>query len=118
VKFYKSAPVLRDLMGEQQDDEKLDLLPGGWQIVGDIVITSLQKDLFNETLSVGEALLRMHPHCKSVYLDNGITGKLRLPKRELMAARPAMHDTGITIHVENGCRAIVPEKLLFLLLTG
>jgi len=104
AKYYEPELTLRDLMGEHLDDDKLALLPGGWQMIGDIVVISLHSDLYPERKQVGDAMLKLHPHCKSVYLDRGISGKLRRPKRELVVARDGVDDPAVTVHNENGCQ--------------
>jgi tRNA wybutosine-synthesizing protein 2 len=104
AKYYEPEPTLRDLMGEHLDDDKLALLPGGWQIIGDIVVISLHSDLYPEKELVGNAMLELYPYSKSVYLDSGITGEMRHPRRELVAIRNGMDDPAVTVHNENGCR--------------
>ena len=104
AKYYEPEPILEDLMREHLDDDKLALLPGGWQIIGDIVVISIHSDLYPVKELVGEAMLKLYPYCKSVYLDGGISGKLRRPRRELVVVRDGMDDPAITVHNENGCR--------------
>ena len=104
AKYYEPELTLRDLMREHLDDDKLALLPGGWQMIGDIVVISLHSDLYPERKQVGDAMLKLYPYCKSVYLDRGISGKLRRPKRELVVVRDGMNDPAVTVHNENGCR--------------
>jgi len=104
AKYYEPEPTLRNLVREHLDDDKLALLPGGWQIIGDIVVISLHKDLYPEKELVGNAMLELYPYCKSVFLDGGITGEMRRPRRELVAARNGMDDPAVTVHNENGCR--------------
>ncbi|MCD4816824.1 MAG: class I SAM-dependent methyltransferase family protein [Methanosarcinales archaeon] len=104
AKYYEPEPTLRDLMREHLDNDKLALLPGGWQMIGDIVVISLHSDLYPERKQVGDAMFKLYPNCKSVYLDEGISGKLRRPRRELVAVRDGVNDPAITVHNENGCR--------------
>jgi len=104
ARYYEPEPTLGNLVREHLDDNKLALLPGGWQIIGDIVVISLHKDLYPEKELVGNAMLELYPHCKSVYLDGGITGEMRRPIRELVAVRDGMDDPAVTVHNENGCR--------------
>jgi len=104
AEYYAPAPTLKILLMEQLDNEKLDLLPRSWQILGDIVITSMHPDLLAVRGQVGDALLKMHPYCRSVYLDEGIEGDLRRPSRTLIAAKAGTLEPGWTIHRENGCQ--------------
>ena len=104
AKYYEPELTLKGLMREHLDDDKLALLPGGWQMIGDIVVISLHSDLYPERKQVGDAMLKLYPYCKSVYLDEGISGKLRRPKRELVVVRDGMDDPAVTVHNENGCQ--------------
>ncbi len=104
AKYYEPEPTLRDLVREYLDHDKLALLPGGWQMIGDIVVISLHSDLYPEKELVGDAMLKLYPYCKSVYLDGGISGKLRRPRRELVVVRDGVDDPAVTVHNENGCR--------------
>ncbi len=104
AKYYEPELTLRDLMREHLDDDKLALLPGGWQMIGDIVVISLHSDLYPERKQVGDAILKLYPYCKSVYLDRGISGKLRRPTRELVSVRDGVDDPAVTVHNENECQ--------------
>jgi len=104
AKYYEPELTLKDLMGGHLDDDKLALLPGGWQMIGDIVVISLHSDLYPERKQVGDAMLKLYPYCKSVYLDRGISGKLRRPKRELVVARDGVDNPAVTVHNENRCQ--------------
>ncbi len=74
------------------------LLPAGWQILGDIIIVSLCRELENRKTVVGNALLSLYPRCRTVLLDRGISGQLRQPEREVIAGNETE-----TVHKENGC---------------
>ena len=104
AKYYEPEPTLGDLMREHLDDDKLALLPGGWQIIGDIVVISIHSDLYPVKELVGDAMLKLYQYCKSVYLDEGISGKLRRPRRELVVVRDGVDDPAFTVHNENECR--------------
>lgn len=101
--YYGSAPNLKRLLKGQLNDEACGLLPRGWQIVGDIVIASLHPELYAVRDQVGKALLELHPNCKSVYLDEGIEGELRQPRRTLIAMKDGTSEPGLTVHREHGC---------------
>lgn len=78
-------------------DEK-NLLPAGWQILGDIIIISLHEKLESRKREIAEALLSIYPRCKTVLLDRGISGQMRQPRREVIAGGGTE-----TLHKENGC---------------
>lgn len=104
VDYYEHTPGLKEILRGHLDESKMDLLPGGWQILGDIIIVSLNMDLYYARTKIGSALLKMYPYCRSVYLDRGIHGDLRLPSRELISAKNGVIYPGETVHKENGCR--------------
>ncbi len=79
-------------------DSEKELLPSGWQILGDIAIVSLRRELEAHKKEIGNALLSLYPGCKTVLLDRGISGKMRQPDREIIAGSGTE-----TIHKENGC---------------
>lgn len=102
--YYENAGALQDLMKKYLEEDGLELLPGGWQILGDVVIVTLHPDLYPVRDELGDALLTMYPYCRSVYLDKGIEGKLRRPNRELIAVQDGGDNPAMAIHTENGCR--------------
>lgn len=79
-------------------EQEKELLPSGWQILGDIIIVTLRKELENRNAEIGKALLSLYPRCKTVLLDRGISGKMRQPTREIIAGKETE-----TMHRENGC---------------
>ncbi len=93
--FYTSRKTLKDVL----DIPEKELLPKGWQILGDIIIVSIHKKLEKYKTEIGEALLSLHPECRSVLLDRGVKGTFRLPQREVIAGDSNTE----TIHRENAC---------------
>jgi tRNA wybutosine-synthesizing protein 2 len=104
MEFYESEPGLRELMRSHLDEERLKRLPGGWQMIGRVIIISLDSVLYSVKTHIGSALLQMYPYCKSVYIDKGIRGDLRKPDRELIAQRDYVNSPQETVHIENGCK--------------
>ncbi|MDW7776071.1 MAG: class I SAM-dependent methyltransferase family protein [Methanosarcinales archaeon] len=102
--YYENACALQDLMKMYLGEDELKLLPGGWQILGDVVIVALHPDLYPVRSTLGDVLLTMYPYCRSVYLNKGIEGELRLPNRELISMRDGVDAPALAIHTENGCR--------------
>jgi len=94
------AETVRKKLGDYLDipDSEKELLPSGWQILGDIIIVSLKKELEDRKAEIGKALLSMHPRCRTVLLHRGIYGKMRQPAREIIAGNRTE-----TVHKENGC---------------
>ncbi len=75
-----------------------ELLPSGWQLLGDVIIITLREKLETRKNDIAKALLSMYPGCRTVLLDRGISGQMRQPMREMIAG-----DNTETIHRENGC---------------
>ncbi|MDP2767553.1 MAG: class I SAM-dependent methyltransferase family protein [Candidatus Methanoperedens sp.] len=94
--YYTPKKTLLDCLDLPYGEKKY--LPSGWQILGDIIVVSLRKELENRKAEVGKALLSLYPRCKTVLLDRGIAGQMRLPEREIIAGEGTE-----TIHRENGC---------------
>jgi tRNA wybutosine-synthesizing protein 2 len=96
--FTKKTCSLKECLKNSFSETELSYIPSGWQILGDIIIISIPKEIEHKKAKVAEALLSMYPKCKSVIRDLGIEGQFRLPKRELLLG------TGTeTVHKENGC---------------
>lgn len=94
--FYFPKRTLGDILEIPECEKKL--LPSGWQILGDIIILSLRKELENRKAEVGKALLSLYPGCRTALLEHGINGKMRQPVREIIAGKKTE-----TVHKENGC---------------
>ncbi|TFH03145.1 MAG: class I SAM-dependent methyltransferase family protein, partial [Methanosarcina sp.] len=93
-KTWSLKEYLKDLLSEAE----LACVPSGWHILGDIVIVSIPESLENKKVQIAEALLAMHPKCRSVVRDFGIEGQFRQPKRELLLGSGTE-----TIHKGHGC---------------
>lgn len=94
--FYSPEKTLGIFLDIPENEKRL--LPSGWQVLGDIIIVSLQKELEERKEDMGKALLSLYPRCKTVLLDRGIEGQVRSPAREIIAGKETE-----TIHRENGC---------------
>ncbi len=94
--FYTPKNHFVDFLDITESEKKL--LPSGWQILGDIIIISLHEALEHRKEEIARALLSLYPRCRTVLLDRGINGKMRLPGREIIAGEKTE-----TVHKENGC---------------
>jgi tRNA wybutosine-synthesizing protein 2 len=94
--YYLQEKTLQNSLNIPYDEKKL--LPRGWQILGDIIIVTLNEKLENRKVEVAKALLSMYPGCKTVLLDRGIGGQMREPIREIIAGKVTE-----TVYKENGC---------------
>ncbi len=91
--------ALRDLMEDKLPEEKLLLLPKGYEVVGDIAIINLPLSLHNEKYDIARALAIHRKDLKVVLLKkNKITGEKRIGEFEIL-----LGDRTETFHRENGC---------------
>ncbi|MCX9082110.1 MAG: class I SAM-dependent methyltransferase family protein [Candidatus Methanoperedens sp.] len=94
--YYMQKKTLDISLNIPENEKKL--LPRGWNILGNIIIVTLNEELEHRRKEIGEALLCLYPGCKTVLLDRGISGQMRQPLREIIAGNGTE-----TIHKENGC---------------
>lgn len=94
--FYIPKKTLSESLDVPEHENKL--LPAGWQILGDIIIVCISKQLEHRKKDIGGALLSLYPGCSTVLLDRGINGQMRQPEREIIAGEKTA-----TVHRENGC---------------
>ncbi|WP_340818057.1 class I SAM-dependent methyltransferase family protein [Methanolobus sp. WCC4] len=96
--FYNKWQSLEDRMKGSIPDEELDLLPSGWQILGKVMVVTIDPKIGHLKERIAEALLQMYPSCDTVVRDLGISGQFRLPQREVIIGNRTE-----TINKENGC---------------
>jgi len=96
--FLQKTFSLKEYLKDSFSEAELAYVSSGWQILGDIIIVSIPAMLEDKKIRIAEALLSMHPKCKSVVRDFGIEGQFRQPKRELLLGSGTE-----TIHKEHGC---------------
>lgn len=94
--YYLQKQTLISSLNIPESEKKL--LPRGWNILGDIIIVTLNEKLEHRRKEIGEALLCLYLGCKTVLLDRGISGQMRQPLREIIAGNGTE-----TIHKERGC---------------
>ena len=94
ISFEQLRRELHELIGE-----KAELLRGGWELIGDVLIISLPQELYPHRREIGEFLLRFHPRARSVVARRSIREELRYPEAEVIAGEG---DT-TTLHREHGC---------------
>ncbi|QDA31505.1 class I SAM-dependent methyltransferase family protein [Thermococcus indicus] len=82
-------------------DEVRPLLPSSFDIIGDIAIIELPKELMPYGKAIGEAILRVHRHIKAVFAKGSkVSGEYRV--RELIHLAGERRTE--TLHRENGIR--------------
>ncbi len=90
---------LRELLKDKLQEEKLLLLPKGFEVIGDIAIINLQPSLYDERHLIAQALVSHSKKIKVVLLKkNKLTGEKRVAEFEILIG-----DRTTTLHRENGC---------------
>lgn len=85
-------------------------LPTSFDIVGDVAIIRPEDDLMDLASAMGEALLRTFPRLRTVALDRGVKGELRVRDLQVIAGERGTE----TVHTEFGIRLMVdPAKVYF-----
>lgn len=96
--FPEKPGSLKEYLKDFFSEAELAQVPSGWQVLGDIIIVGIPEVLEDKKTRIAEALLLMHPKCRTVVRDLGIEGQFRQPKRE-----PLLGSGTETIHKEHGC---------------
>ncbi|MDW7733555.1 MAG: class I SAM-dependent methyltransferase family protein [Methanolobus sp.] len=96
--YYRKAQSLRGRLQELIPEKDLELVPSGWQVLGDIIVISIDARIEDWKYLIAEKLLEMYPSCRTIVRDLGIEGQFRRPRRELLAGSSTE-----TIHKENRC---------------
>ncbi len=81
-------------------DELARLLPTSFDVVGDIAIIRLAEELLPFKAAVGESLLQTFPRLRTIALDKGVKGEMRIRDLEVIAG----DDSTETVHIEYGLR--------------
>ncbi len=85
-------------------------LPASFDIIGDVAIVRLDDDMVGLAPRIGEALMSTFPRLRTVALDRGVKGELRVRDLEVVAGEPRTE----TVHTEYGIRMLIdPAKVYF-----
>jgi tRNA wybutosine-synthesizing protein 2 len=99
---YARARTLRDAIRQKLSESEMkkleNLLPSTYKVIGDVILVKIPEELKDYAKIIGEALLEINPHCKSVWWDRGKRGMLRKPEVKIIAGKG-----GETVHREGGC---------------
>ncbi|MCS7109099.1 MAG: hypothetical protein RMH77_00140 [Sulfolobales archaeon] len=93
----------KDLLREAIPEDVLKLIPRSYDIVGDVALINLPKELLTYGKAVGEAILKVNKNLRAVYAVGMTVGDFRV--REL--THLAGEDKPVTIHKEYGIRICV-----------
>ena len=95
--FYRKTPDLTEALKSELLPEEIELLPRGWQILGEVIVVKIHPRLNLYQGRIAQAVLDFYPRCKTVLRDYGIEGPFREPMRETIAGTKTE-----TVHRENG----------------
>src|SRR3972149_9405932 len=90
---------LRELLKDKLQEEKILLVPKGFEIIGDIAIMNLPASLQDEKQIIAQALVSHRKDIKVVLLKkNKLAGMYRIRDFEILIGNRTT-----TLHSENGC---------------
>src|SRR3989454_1195396 len=102
--FQPGSPVIRNFRDLVVVPPHLEpLLPKAFDAIGDIVVVRLPDELREFERPIGEAILRWNPKVRTVAVDEGVSGELRVRRIRVVAGEPKTR----TEHVEFGLRYLV-----------
>src|SRR3989449_3079599 len=101
---FLSARSYRDLV--EIPPRFRSLLPKAFDAIGDIVVVRLPDELREFERAVGEAMMRWNPKVRTVAVDEGVKGELRVRKVRVVAGERKTR----TEHVEFGLRYLVDNE--------
>ena len=85
---------------EKLNEKELELLPAGFQNLGDIIILNLNKGIEKYKKIIGKATLELYPRVKAVYNKEGeISGEFREPEIKLIAVYWIKHRFIISFYI-------------------
>lgn len=104
-------PNLRDYLKGKLTEKESRLFRRAFDIVGDIAVVEIPRELAKKQKAIAAAILEMHKNIKSVYMElGGRKGKLRLQKLKWLAGEKGTE----TVAAENGIRLKLDvEKVYF-----
>src|SRR5438445_1504827 len=99
--FQEGVPSVRSYRDLVDVPPRLaPLLPKAFDAIGDIIVLRLPDELTEYAQRIGEAILRWNPKVRTVAVDEGVSGELRVRRIRVVAGEPKTR----TEHVEFGLR--------------
>ena len=93
---------MQEKLKEKLKKEELEILPAGFQNLGDIIILNLNKELLGKKIEIGEKVLELYPKVRAVYNKEGdISGEFREPQLIFIAGDKEKKEAEV---IENGIR--------------
>jgi len=90
---------LKDALRGKVPEHLLSLVPSSYDIVGEIILIEIPKELEEYSKLIGEELMKLHPRVKSVLAKGATIGAYRIREIRVIAGS----DQTETIHREHGC---------------
>jgi len=94
---------------EIPDKELKKLLPTSYDIIGDIILIKIPRELKGYGEEIGKALLRAHRNIRAVYHAEPVSGELRTRKLEFLAGERKTE----TVYREYGIEMVVDVAEVF-----
>ena len=92
---------LAEKLNGKLNENELEILPSGFQTIGEIIILNLKSELVSYKNEIGKAILELYPKIKTICNRTGeITGTFREPQLEVIAGDNKTE----AITIENGCK--------------
>ncbi|MGA1866781.1 MAG: class I SAM-dependent methyltransferase [Thermoplasmatota archaeon] len=91
------------------DEDLMSLLPSSFDMIGDIAIMKLPTELIPRRLEIGNALGQFNRNIRSVALNRGVKGDLRVMDLEVISGDSNLETT----HVENNLRFKLDPSLVY-----
>lgn len=97
----RQTKTLDELLEEKMPKHLLKNLPRSLDVIGDIAIMEIPKELKNYSTVLGEAILKMHKNIKSAFSKSSpIEGAYRIRSLDFLSGENRTHTT----HLEYGCK--------------
>ena len=91
---------LRRILAEKLERWELEILPGSYDVVGDIAVIRIGENLRHRIREIAEAIIQINKHVKTVLNQTSpVSGDLRLRRLEWVMGEKKTE----TIHREHGC---------------
>ncbi|HWG89242.1 MAG TPA: class I SAM-dependent methyltransferase family protein, partial [Candidatus Thermoplasmatota archaeon] len=85
------------------------LLPSSFDVIGHVLLLKLPDALAGYERAIAEALMRTNKSVRTVAVDRGVGGELRVRRLEVVAGEPETE----TIHTEHGMRLLVDPGAVY-----
>lgn len=89
--------------------EVRDRLPVSFDVIGDVAIIRVDDEMLPLAPDIGRALMTAHPRLRTVALDRGVKGELRVRDLEVIAGEPRTE----TVHIEYGIRLKIDPATVY-----